>query len=292
MRLLTVVLTLLCGVTRGMAQTTSQSTTPETLPAVTVTEINVPNEEALMGPNQQPEWTTRRRFARTRIYVMPPWQVETEFGWRTTYPRTGKPTHKLTQEIELGLPHRFQVDYQAAETIANDVWDYDSSAFELRWALANWGVIPLNPTVKAEWKINDAAADAYGLTVSLGDEIAPRWHWGAELFYEQQVGDNRETQYAISQAVSYTVIDEKLGVGIEMKLADDTDNGDRNPHWSLLIGPSVQWRPTRHTHLDIVPLFGLTGGSPRVQSFIFFGIDFGPGSERAEGVTPASLRGR
>jgi hypothetical protein len=44
--------------------------------------------------------------------------------------------------------------------------------------------------------------------------------------------------------------------------------------------------------LDIVPLLGATGVSPRIETFIFFGIDFGPGSERSEALAPASLRNK
>jgi hypothetical protein len=185
-----------------------------------------------------------------------------------------------------------QLDYEYAETVDDNHWNNDSNSVELRWALADWGKIPLNPTVKFEWKFINHAADAYELNLALGEEIAPRWHWGANLFYEQQVGDDRETEYAISQALSYSVIDEKLSVGVEMKFDVETDNLDRHSYPVFLIGPSVQWRPTPRTHLDVVPLFGTTGPSPRLETFIFFGIDFGPGSERAEAVTPASLRNK
>ena len=255
-------------------------------------------EEQPVGENQQPEWTARRRFVTTRVYVQPPWQVESETGWDATYARSGggPPQHLLTQELELGLPYRLQMDYEYAESVNNpdrrSQWTYESSSFELRWALAEWGKIPLNPTIKAEWKMNNAQADAYELNLALGEEINPRWHWAANLFYEQQVGDDREREFAISQALSYTVLDEKLGVGIEMKLDDETDNLDRHSHLVFLIGPSVQWRPTPRTHLDVVPLLGTTGPSPRIETFVFFGIDFGPGSERNERVTPASLRNK
>ena len=35
---------------------------------------------------------------------------------------------------------------------------YRGSSVELRYALANWGKIPLNPTLYGEWNFNDAAA--------------------------------------------------------------------------------------------------------------------------------------
>jgi hypothetical protein len=55
------------------------------------------------------------------------------------------------------------------------------------------------------------------------------------------------------------------------------------------VGPSLQWRPTPRTHLNAECLFGVTVWAPYVETFVFFGVDFGPGSEPSEGVTPASL---
>src|SRR5579859_3157736 len=190
---------------------------PVTLPPVTVTATNALQEEAPVGPNQQPEWTARRRFTVTRIYVLPPWQVETEFGWDAMYPRGGSPQHTLQQEFELGLPYRFQIDYEihGANFVEGDKgggpWHYDSSEFELRWALADWGKIPLNPTLKAEWKHENGGTDAAEANLLLGDELAPRWHWGVDGFYEQRVNGDRRTEFAASAAISYSVIDDRFG---------------------------------------------------------------------------------
>ena len=267
------------------------------LPEVSVTGEAL-KENLPVGPNQQPEWTAHRRFPFTRVYVLPPLQLEAESGWDATWNRSGNgpPLHMLTQEFELGLPNRFQVDYEFAGTINDPAHPgrerYASSSFELRWALADWGKIPMNPTLKAEYKLANAAADSYELSLSLGDQFAERWHWAVDFFYEQQVGDDRETEHTMSGALSYTVIDEKFGIGIESQLKDETDDLDRNSHLVCLVGPSMQWRPTPNTHLDLVPLFGATGPSPRVESFVFFGIDFGAGKERGEAIEPASLRNR
>src|SRR5882762_5575433 len=103
---------LMLGATCSRADNGTQASPVVVMPPVTVTATNQFAEEALIGPNQQPEWTARRRFAFTRIYVQPPWQAETEFGWDAVYPRGGSPQHVLQQEIELGLPYRFQVDYE------------------------------------------------------------------------------------------------------------------------------------------------------------------------------------
>ena len=64
---------------------------PTRLPEVTVSETQTEGlaEEQPVGPNEQPEWTLHRRFARTRVYVLPPWQVEAEQWWRARAFREG-----------------------------------------------------------------------------------------------------------------------------------------------------------------------------------------------------------
>jgi hypothetical protein len=64
------------------------------------------------------------------------------------------------------------------------------------------------------------------------------------------------------------------------------------PEVEFLLGPSVQWRPTRRTHLDFVPLLGTTCDSPRVEAFVVFGIDFGPGGSHSGPRAPASSQSR
>src|SRR6059036_2953020 len=85
------------------------------LPTVVVTGTNDLVEETLFGPNLQPEWTAHRRFTNARVYVLPPWQIETEISWEGKFLRGERPLNKLTQEIEVGLPYRLQLDYEASE---------------------------------------------------------------------------------------------------------------------------------------------------------------------------------
>src|SRR5207248_372231 len=68
------------------------------------------SEDNLIGENAQPEWTAYRRFSTTRIYVLPPWQVEFEQWWKSKFPDDEKPEHLFQSEIEIGLPHRLQLD--------------------------------------------------------------------------------------------------------------------------------------------------------------------------------------
>src|SRR5262249_517154 len=126
----------------------------------------------------------------------------------------------------------------------------------------------------------------------LGQDLAPRWHWGFNLFYEQEVGGGRESEMGFAQAISYTVKDEKLSVGLEMKLERTSHpNLSGSPAIEFDLGPRIQWRPTRRTQLDLVPLFGVTKDSPLLEAWVVFGFDIGPGGSH-ELMAPTSSRAR
>jgi hypothetical protein len=271
------------------------------LPVVTVTGTNSAaseseplKEEQLVGPNRQPEWTTQRRFATTRIYVLPPWQVEFEQWWKGKFPRHGKSDQLFQSELGIGLPYRLQLDvYENVERTPERSLQHQGNQVELRYAFAEWGKIPLNPTLYGEWKFNHRDPDAYELKLLLGDDFAPGWHWGFNAFYEQEVGGGRGSEGGASFAVSRTLIDEKLSLGVETNLERRSGpNLDGKPEVEFLVGPSLQWRPISRMHLDLVPLLGTTGDSPRVEVFIVFGIDFGRASNGKEILAPTSVRGR
>lgn len=253
----------------------------------------IPSADNLIGENRQPEWTARRRFPTTRVYVLPPWQMEFEQWWKGKFPRAGTPEHLFQSEIELGLPYRFQLDlYQNVEN-ASDGTRYAGTQLEARWAFAEWGRIPLNPTLYVEWKFNDSAPDAYEVKLLLGEQLAPGWQWGSNLFYEQETGGARATEWGFSQAVGYSPRGSQFSVGVEMNFERTSERGARgNPETEFLIGPSVQWRPNLRTHLDLVPLFGLTNDSPRVEAFLVFGIELGPGNASKDTMVPTSTRTR
>ena len=274
----------------------AQSNSVPRLPEVTVTE-RLLKEESAVGSYGRPEWTTQRRFAATRVYVQQePWTVGAEQWVKAQWPKGESANYLLQEEISVGFPHRLQADVYENWTINRDGRvRHDSIALEGRWALADWGKIPLNPTLYAEWKFRDATQgpDAYELKLLLGEQIAPRWHWGFNAIYEQEVGGARVTEWAASTGISYTLIDEKLSLGVEMKVETVGEEGDRaKTPIEFDIGPSIQWRPTRNSHLDIVPLIGVTSDSPRVELWVVLGFDFGPGKAKEGGKAPVSLQSR
>lgn len=238
-------------------------------------------EEAFIGEYKRPEWTSKRRFGATRGYIQQdPWQVSVEQWWRSrSYRNQGKKLQsRFIEEIEIGLPYRMQLDiygdwgHENGKTIAEDL------AFELRWALADWGVIPLNPTLYGEYKLSDGNydSDIFEFKLLFCDDFTPRLHWALNFSYEREIARARNNEFAISQGVSYTLIDQKLSVGLEMVYKYENEEGGRaNGSRKFNIGPSVQWRPTENSWVNFVCMAGCSAPSPATEAYIIFGYNFG-----------------
>ena len=267
------------------------------LSEITVTPTSLREAEPV-GPYQQPKWTSGGQIGGESVYVLPAWRAELSQRWFPERGRDGEWDNGFNEEIEVGLPHRFQLDL-------NENWDVDhlgnvehsGVGVEGRWALADWDVIPLNPTLYFEWEFNNrfsehGVGDAYEVKLLLAEQFHDRWHWAFNAIGEQQVGGEMATEIKLTQALTYTLIDDKLNFGIEMQFEHTSVEGNRHdPEVEFSVGPAVSWRPTPHTHLDVVPLFGCTGDAPTFEAVVVFGIEFGAGGEH-EGGEPISMRGR
>jgi hypothetical protein len=255
------------------------------------------SQQTLVGPNQQPEWTTTRTFGTNRVYVRPPGTIAINSFWTPEF-KDGEDEHAFRHEIEIGLPYRFQLDLYQNWNIEDGKSFYKGSSVELRYGLANWGKIPLNPTLYGEWNFNDNAPDVWELKLLLGQSFANRWNWAANFTFEQETGGEREREVALSSALTYAVIDPTLNVGIEMLWERKTEKRSRShPEYEFLVGPSVNVHLTRWSFVTVAPLFGATSDSPDAEMFALAGIkiDFGgrPGvDEEQESAAPASMFGR
>jgi hypothetical protein len=282
------------------AQTTNEAA-PHALKPVIVTGTipslhDVESEADRVGPANQPEWTTRRAFAETDIYVIPPGEIEFNQFYISSHPRQGKPENLFESEFEFGLPWRTQFDVEVNYRVNDGRLQHDGILLEVPHALADWGKIPLNPTVDAGWRFNTDEADAYFFRLLLADEITKRLHFGANLSYERQVGGDRETAYELNTALSYVAIDSKLTVGVEFlveyETAEEVEVGgiERTYATTVMLGPTVLYKPTRNTHLGLVTLFGLTHDAPIAEAFFIFGIDWEPFAKRKSASDDAPVR--
>jgi hypothetical protein len=268
-----------------------------------------PSQE-LIGPYDQPRWTARGRFSSdTEIYVLPPYAFYIDLDYTGTVPKhSGETENLFTQEFELGLPHRFQLAYENNFVLQKEHSQVTEQTIEGRYALADWGKIPLNPTLFAEYHFgvgkdyedqddpDESApriADSIEARLLLGEQFARYYQWALNIFNEFEMGGDRELESGFSQALNYAIRDEYLKAGIEMQFIRRTDADTRDdPEYEFDIGPSFTWKPSEATRLDLATLFGTTSASPAAIVYGVFSISFGEGEEKGEDVTPISMQHR
>lgn len=228
-------------------------------------------EEDRIGSYQQPRWTASRRFPTTRVYVVPAGKFEFEWWNRWQAPLehivgscsadacTGRKL-KSQYEFEMGLGHHLQLDLylQTVQDGPTSPITFDEEKFEVRWALADWGVIPGNPTLYLEWARHNGDVDFLEGKILLGGEMAVGWHWGLNLVMEAGLGGANEKAYQVAGGLGHTFIDEVLSLGLEAKfeLANDEDTSFGHSK-EVLGGPSLSWSPVPPMRVLFSPLFGV-----------------------------------
>lgn len=279
------------------------------LPEVTVK--GHPQSEDLIGPYEQPRWTARGRFtSNTDVYVLPPWAFFVDLDYSLTIPKHGgDKTHLFTQEFELGLPWRTMLAYENSYEVTKLKSQITEQTIEARLALADWGKIPLNPTLFAEYHFgvgkeyeedeeedeieSSDIPDAVEVRLLLAEQIAPRLQWALNLFHEWETAGEREQESGFDQSFSYAIRDEWLRAGIEMQFIRATKAGERSePEWEFDIGPSITVKPCSATRLDVATLFGTTDDSPAASIYAILSIAFGKGEDEDDAARPVSTRHR
>lgn len=267
---------------------------------------------------------SRSRFSNlTQAYVLPPGAVFAGLIYQGDALRYNRPDHMFTQEIEIGLPCRFGLAFE--NSIENHRGNTQERTFSIegRYALADWNKIPLNPTIFVEYKFgigdilhdegppeplgkgeaeafimeHNPLPDAVEVRLLLAQDFGNDVEWALNGFFEQEVGGDRGREVGFAQSIMFPIIlpNERLKVGAEMQFTSFTDagirEGDEDPSYRCVIGPTVAWKPSANTRLDVSPLFGVTHDSPRVSVFVVFSMLFG-GSEPSQAEAPTSTRNR
>ncbi len=282
-------------------------------------EITVVGEEVPSAYGAPPAFSRSRFTPLLNAYVLPPWAVYTSVIYQGDALRFNRPDHMFTEEIELGLPARFGVAIENSIEGFRGTWQDRSFSVEARYAFADWDKIPLNPTIFAEWKFgigdilhdegppepmgkgeaqdflneHNSLPDAYEIRLLLSEEFFGKLEWALNAFFEQEVTGDRGREYGFAQSVTIPVLlpNERLKVGAEMQLTGFTDKGIRgDPSWRFIVGPTIGWKPTANTRLDISPLIGATDDAPRISVFAVFSLLFG--GKETGGEAPASTRNR
>src|SRR3989440_4636540 len=284
--------------------------------AVAEEPIVVTGEEVPSAYGAPPGFSRSRFSNAVNAYVLPPWAFFFGELFEGQGFRHGPPDYLFTQEVEMGLPYRFNVAAETQFERFNGGGGDQTVSLEARWALADWNKIPLNPTIFAEYKFGvgtirheevpppsggggeeeeeggpPKVPDAYEVRLLLAQEFFQRVEWAMNWFFEKENTGDRGREWGFSQAAMTPILlpNERLKVGIEMLYKNVTTKDTRgDPVNSFVIGPTVELKPTASTRLDISPLFGCTHDSPVADVFVAFSWLFG--GEHAEAEAPDSSR--
>ena len=253
-----------------------------------------------LGEYAQPAWAERSRFSSTTsVYVLSPYEMFVGNIWEAIFRRHGKTLHDLTQEVDFGLPHRFEVGVENELGLVGSDAHETSVTAEARYAFANWNAIPLNPAISAEYifgvgkSVKDTGSDkdlrrqpnAVAVRLLLGQNFGDHFGYGLNVGLQQDVSRDSGREFEISQSVAYGAMKGKLEFGAEMRYVHNTPQRNPVDRDELVTGPTIGWKPTRQLRISLAPLFGCTGDSPRVASFVLVSYEFG-GAEAV--VTPIS----
>jgi hypothetical protein len=285
--------------------------------------VVVTGEEVPSAYGATPDFSRSRFSNLVNAYVLPPGAVYAGLIYEGDALHFNRPDHNFTQEVEIGLPYRFGIAFEnAVETFRGHTQERTFS-IETRYAFADWNVIPLNPTFFVEFKTGigdilhdegppaalgpgEAQAfldqhkplpDSVEVRLLLAQDFAYHVEWALNIFCEQEVGGDRGREVGFAQTFMLPVIlpNERLKVGAEMQFTQFADAGIREsnetPSYRVIVGPTVAWKPSKNTRVDISPLFGCTRDSPAASVFVVFSMLFG-GSEREQAEAPASTRNR
>lgn len=279
--------------------------------------VVVTGEEVGSAYGAPPAFSRAKFSTLTNAYVLPPWTFYFGSIYEGQAFRHGPPDHLFTQEVEMGLPYRFGIATETTFERFNGGGGPATTSIEARYAFADWNKIPLNPTIFVEYKFGigpirheegpppppgegeeesgpPQRPDAYEIRLLLAQEFGERFEWALNGFFEKENTGDRGREWGFAQSASTPVLlpQERLKMGVEMQYSNFTVKDTRgSPTHSFVVGPTLAWKPSKSTRIDVSPLFGCTDDSPRVQVFAVFSWLIGA-PEGQEAEAPVSTRNR
>src|SRR5262249_757125 len=220
---------------------------------VVVTAPEAPSAYEVPSAYGAPPAFSRSRFSNAvNGYVLPPWAFFVGELFEGQGFRHGPPDYLFTQEIEMGLPYRFNIAAESQWERFNGGGGAQTVSLEARWAVADWNKIPLNPTLFAEYKFGvgtirheevppppggggeeqeeeeggpPKVPDAYEFRLLLAQEFGRtepefgHFEWAMNWFFEKENTGDRGREWGFSQALLTPIFlpNDRLKIGIEME---------------------------------------------------------------------------
>jgi hypothetical protein len=276
--------------------------------------VNVENDEGEhdefleMGEYGQPAWAERNRAgSTTKAYVLSPYEAFAGIDWEADFVSHGKFRSELSQEVELGLPHRIELGIENNLGFFGSTGHESAFSFEGRYAFADWDKIPFNPAVSLGYVVGLGdnvqsdhrnkgrtilrdQPDAVVMRILLARSFAQnRLGYAINFGLEQEVAGRSGRQFQIDQSASYALSKGAVELGAEMRYAHSTSQSVLGHNDEFGLGPLVSWKPWRQARISLTTFFGCGSDSPPVTAVLLVSYEFG-GAEAI--MPPASTRDR
>ena len=182
----------------------------------------------------------------------------------------------MRDEFAFGLGKRLELDFYMHTVYKNNdalsTFGFRGFSWEVRYALADWGKIPGNPTLYFEHKLLNQKRQGLEPKILLGDRIGKKGIWGLNLILEADVAklrkdQNREWAYTASYG---NIVNDDLTLGVSHMFR--YNDVKQTQEW--YVGPLVQYRFNGHGYLNMEYMPGLNNDAKKARTIIIFGWRF------------------
>ncbi|HET6347417.1 MAG TPA: hypothetical protein VFH51_20980, partial [Myxococcota bacterium] len=201
------------------------------------------------GESAQPAFTAERRFVTTEAYTLPTdvallgysYTAELPFDTSSLLPQ------RSLLSLATGLTPGLQLDVRLG-TVQEQLTSplkLEGEGLGVRWAWQTWGVTWGNPTLGVAYS-RTSFVPRVAVHLGLSGEPAPAWASAAEVTVLRELRGSLRDAYSVTVALGRTVGSGRWAVGGEgeARLTDRPGARFQLDTLQILVGPSLQWRPS------------------------------------------------
>lgn len=212
-------------------------------------------------------------FIGVKTTLQAPGQFAFRSYWEGVSPGAGEGFYSnLAQEIAIGLPGRVNLLLSESAEVVDGSYNHSAVNISLRYALGDYGAIPLNPMIEGTWGISPGP-DNWKVTLLFSEPLGERWFWGMNGIFEKLAGGDHEREIIVTNGLRREVITDHLWLGGEFKWENAKADGESAAN-ELLVGPSLVLRLNEHIGLVAGSFWGLNNDSPDNETSVVLQIRF------------------
>jgi hypothetical protein len=235
-------------------------------------------ETTVKALKPSPPHTQDRVFPTTRFWLLDEGRYEIQTWVTDQIYGTGMQTGITLVKLQWGVAPHLQMDVYQNFAFNEHGWQgVEGNQIELRYALASYNVLPLNPVIYLQWHPRVTQPDRGMIRLLLGGDLGESVLWAANLYFETNI-DRMPGPYktfananaGVTLAVSVATWRDYLRLGGEVLAGIDQH---KTPQFNraLLLGPSAMLKvPEVNIKVTGTLLLGTAPKDPRIFPQLLF----------------------